>query len=197
MDFLQLVNDTGSWIVGDSPAPYEETLTTSFEDLDVNSESIPLNGPTDLPYYKIRVMPTGSAQRIIFTNYKIDFLFATIGGCFIFFFLIFSCFGRAFNEYLYKAKLADVLYDEDNENESFGTYIKRYLNLPCCKDEVIQKIETDLDTIRLAQKVDNCYHLSTVGYSSLVEKNLSLVFLKERIKEDDLVILKEEEEEEE
>ena len=66
------------------------------------------------PYYKLKIAVSGKVKRIMFSSYKIDFLFATIGGCFVFYFFFFGCFGKAFNNYKMKVKLAEVLYNEDS-----------------------------------------------------------------------------------
>jgi hypothetical protein len=63
------------------------------------------------PYFRQKFIPTGRVNRFVFTSYKIDFLFATIGGCFAFYYFFFGCFGKAFNNYKIKVKLAEILYD--------------------------------------------------------------------------------------
>ena len=55
-------------------------------------------------------MGNGSTDRVIFTNYKVDFLLATIGGCFMFFYIIFGCFGQCYNQYRFKKLLSARLY---------------------------------------------------------------------------------------
>jgi hypothetical protein len=79
-------------------------------------------------------------NRFVFTSYKIDFLFATIGGCFVFYYFFFGCFGKAFNNYKIRVKLAEILYDEAS---TFATGFKAFLiwlRIPCCREEVLAKI---------------------------------------------------------
>ena len=120
--------------------------------------------PSADPYYRLKIVANGSTERIHFTNYKIDFLFATIGGCFMFFFIIFGCCGRCFNHYRLRSHLANMLYLEDETKTSFFRRLCRCLNFPLCSDALMKKISNDLNAINLVQSVENCYHLSTAPY---------------------------------
>ena len=88
----------------------------------------------------LKIKATGKTDRFVYSNYKIDFLFATIGGCFLFYFLIFSCFGRWRNEESVKSKLAEELYGESTKDISFLRSCWRVLTMSCQNDEVLKKI---------------------------------------------------------
>ena len=131
--------------------------------------------------YKVKIKLSGEVLRIIKSNYKLDFLISTIGGCFMFFYLIFGCFGKMINNYFMKARLAKELYSETDESETFSGCLKACLKccrMPCTDKSVIQKIQRDLDYISMAQKVDNMYKLSSVFHNSLSTRQLSLIYLK-------------------
>lgn len=58
------------------------------------------------------------------------------------------------------------------------------LRLPCSDSKkFLQKINSDVDSIYLAQRIDTLYKLSSGFHDSLEAKNLSLVYLKEVVKE--------------
>lgn len=94
--------------MGDYPAPTKQILSKSYTQTRSHLKSI--SHYTE-PYYRLKISTSGKVQRIIFTSYKIDFLFATVGGCFIFFFFFFGCFGKAYNNYRMKVKFAEMMYN--------------------------------------------------------------------------------------
>ena len=59
------------------------------------------------------------------------------------------------------------------------------LKIPCVDNAVMKKMEEDLDLINCVQRVENCYNLSSAFYPNLESRQLSLVFLKAIIKEQD------------
>lgn len=78
-----------------------ETLSSPHAGPDITTESV----ESVNPYYKLKIQANGVVSRVLLTNYKVDFLFATIGGCLMFFFLFFGCLGRWYNQYSLKARL--------------------------------------------------------------------------------------------
>lgn len=94
--------------MGDYPAPTKQILSKGRTQTRSHLKTITDSNDA---YYRLKISASGKVQRIIFTSYKIDFLFATVGGCFIFFFFFFGCFGKAYNNYRIRVKLAEMLYN--------------------------------------------------------------------------------------
>lgn len=68
-----------------------------------------MNAEGDLDFKAI-FRTKGETIRIITTNYKVDFLLATIGGCVMFYFIVFGWIGKLYNNYKLRAKMAEELY---------------------------------------------------------------------------------------
>jgi hypothetical protein len=93
--------------MGDYPKPSIKSLTLE----PINSQSRYKSISSPKPFWKQKIIISGRVTRVVFSSYKIDFLFATIGGCFVFYYFFIGCFGKAYNNYKIKVKLADVLYN--------------------------------------------------------------------------------------
>ena len=52
------------------------------------------------------------------------------------------------------------------------------MGISYCRDKVLSKIENDMDSIRLAKKIDTLYRLSVVKFNNSLEKDLALIYLK-------------------
>lgn len=52
---------------------------------------------------------------------------------------------------------------------------------------VDEKIERDLDYLELTKKIDTCYKISSSLFSNIVEKDVSLIYFREKIDEAELV----------
>lgn len=165
------------------PPPRETYLNLDFQSY--QSRIVSVQNPD--PQYKLKVALSGKVSRVIFSSYKIDFLFAMIGGCFAFFFIIFGCIGKAYNHYNLKKKLAQTLYDENCVDISLFKAFCQSISLPFCGAPLLPKIQTSIDCVRLAKNVENVYRLSVAKYNNSLEKDLASIYLKERIKEDETI----------
>lgn len=93
---MELIDDWASWMMGSYPKPYKQTIGGSLEKTEIETQSLNVNST---PFYEFRFTINGNVQRVIFSSYKIDFLFTIIGGSFLFFYFFFGCFGKAYNLY--------------------------------------------------------------------------------------------------
>lgn len=109
-----MIDDWINWALGDFATPRQQVLSAYFENLQNRLVSV----TTKVPYLKFRLAISGRITRIILSNYKIDFLFAIIGGAFVFYYFVFGCFAKAFNNFKVKSKLAEILYSEKQQCEA-------------------------------------------------------------------------------
>lgn len=105
MQTLHIIDNTKAWLLGQYPAPSSVYLTSSPINAMVNKRSYSIDDPLGYPYFATKVSLSGIIQRTIFSNYKIDYLFSIIGGCFIFYHFFFGWIGIAYNRYNIKVKL--------------------------------------------------------------------------------------------
>ncbi len=110
MDTLELVNDQPNWMTGNATDNVTSYLSVDKATGKSQFTTYPSSGKA---FYRLKLTTSGKVQRIIFSNYKIDFLFAIIGGCFAFYFFFFGCIGKLYTNFQIRAKLAEILYDED------------------------------------------------------------------------------------
>ena len=60
--------------------------------------------------------------------------------------------------------------------------------IPCVDDRALEKVHQDLEFISVAQRTENMYKLSANFHEHLAAKQLSQVYLKEVIREDDPIL---------
>ncbi len=113
----------------------------------------------------MKILLTGKIKRVVFTSYKVYFLIATIGGCFVFFYAFFGSFGTGFNLFRVKVKLLGLLYGVRPRYISKVRSMAKWLKIPYIEDDkFITKIENDMNYINIAKMVDNAYRLSTTNF---------------------------------
>ncbi len=84
-------------------------------------------------------------------------MFAVIGGCFVFYAVAVGWLGVRYNRWKMRAKIAELLYNEDRDG--LWRAIKGIFG-GCCQDQVMRKVDYDIDCVRLAKRADNVYRLS-------------------------------------
>lgn len=58
------------------------------------------------PDFVFKIRPSGNKKSVIWRNYKIDYLLGIIGGVFAFWYFFIHYFGKRFNNFKVRAKLA-------------------------------------------------------------------------------------------
>ena len=96
------------------------------------------------PGYVLEFRPNGQVMQIIKRSYKIDFLLGLIGGSFLFWYFFVHFFAKLYNSYKIRAKLAEVLHQEDGYDESMMVHFLYLIQFPsklCCCLGIKQDIE--------------------------------------------------------
>lgn len=103
MDTLEFVNDRSNWVTGNA----SDNITTYLSVDEISGKSqFTTYTSSGKAFYRLKLSTSGKVQRIIFSNYKIDFLFAIIGGSFVFYFFFLGCIGKLYTNFQIRAKLA-------------------------------------------------------------------------------------------
>ena len=153
---------------------------------------------TNTLYYQIKIKGSSLQANIVIMTPKSDFILGIIGGLFVLMYSIFHWIGKVYNGYNFRARLAEVVYDEQSIYESF---LLKYLAIsplpiclfPSCFDikyaisrmrQVDKKIINDLDYLWLVKYMKNCFYLSSVLFNRNEQRHLSLVYVKEKVDEE-------------
>lgn len=138
----------------------------------------------------MRVRPSGNLTKIILTGYTLPMILGMIGGVFFICYVVFHLFGKCYNGYNMRMKLAHQLYDEDAYNHSFihksCYFLSSYFCCKKCKYASTRmkllnsKIKEDLNALEVVKTVYSLCKLSSIDYISAVEKDLVSVYFKER-----------------
>lgn len=147
--------------------------------------------PYSEPAYILEFRPNGQVKQVILRTYKIDFLLGIIGGTFLFWYFVINLLAKVYNSFKFRAKMAEILYQEDSYNSSILVCFLHLIKIPskilCCselKEDVIrmkavdEKIQRDLDLVNLVKKTENCYYLSSSLFHTIEERNLSLIYFR-------------------
>lgn len=138
MDSLHIIDDYQKWTMSGFSRPRLVYLTSQGRQIQSHLVSV----DSDYPFYDIRVKTSGRVNRVIFTSYKIDFLFAIIGGCFSFYYFFFNLIANAYSRYRLKVSLAQQLYGIRAQQISKWRSFLRWLGLCCvAEDKTIQLVE--------------------------------------------------------
>lgn len=126
---IELLDDTSKSFLRTPPKTIERTMAySSFGD---RNEQRKGNATAD-PAYILEIRPNGQLQQIILRSYKIDFLLGIIGGVFAFWYFFVHFFAKAYNAYKARAKLAEVLHQEDGYDESMFVHFLYLIKVPSC-----------------------------------------------------------------
>ena len=155
-------------------------------------------------YYEVRIKSSSNQINYILSTKKADVIGGIIGGIFVLMYALFHWIGKLYNSFNVRAKLAEEIYYEESINES---PINKFLTivpaptclLPSCfhiRNDVMRmrqiekKINNDLNYVWLVRYVDTAFNLSSALFDRLQAKNLSLVFVKDKIEESEPVVNK-------
>jgi hypothetical protein len=106
----------------------------AFTDFGDRNEQKKGNPDVD-PAYVLEFRTDGQVKQFIKRSYKIDFLLGLIGGCFLFWYFFVHFFAKFYNAYKIRAKLAEVLHQEDGYDESMLVhclYLMKFPSALCC-----------------------------------------------------------------
>lgn len=66
---------------------------------------------TDTPTYSFSVRLGSGQTAYSITQKKADFILGVVGGVFLFWWALLHCFGQAYNRFVFRARLAKILYE--------------------------------------------------------------------------------------
>lgn len=186
LDRIQLLDSYKAKFVGAPPELLEETICTSRYQAGEVTKSF----NSSSPYYELRVRPSGTLTKVILTGYTLPMILGLIGGVFFICYVVFHLFGKCYNGYNSRMKVALEVYNEDAYNHSFIHKSCYFLSsFFCCKKckyastrmkLLNSKIKEDLNAMEVVKAVYSLAKLSSISYNSAVEKELLGVYFKER-----------------
>ena len=110
MDSIEIVDDTDNSFIRSAPVILEQAFASNG----YTEKPLIRSVESDTPHYDIKIRPSGSKTRYIKRNYKIDFLFGVFGGVFLFWYFIIHFFGKAYNSFKTRQRVAEVIYDDES-----------------------------------------------------------------------------------
>ena len=129
---VELLDDTEKSFLRNPPKRLVKTM--AFDNSNDRTEQRKGNPSAD-PAYVLEFRPNGRVMQVIKRSYKIDFLLGIIGGCFLFWYFFVHFFAKFYNSYKIRAKLAEVLHQEDGYDESMLVHLLYLMQFPsslCC-----------------------------------------------------------------
>lgn len=102
VDQMRLLDSASKRFVGIQPPLLQQTITASQYQQAANVRGI----IASLPYYEVRVRPSGRVINVYLKATTIDFLLGIIGGITTIFWGLFHCFGKTYNHFNIRLTLA-------------------------------------------------------------------------------------------
>jgi hypothetical protein len=155
------------------------------------------------PSYRFKVKLNQASTDYTLTQKKIDWILGIIGGVFVFWYAIIHLLAGLYMKFNFNSYVAKIVYGEEGYDNFLIKKILAMLRIPRCllprcwelKKEVNRmqlvndKIEHSLSHLTLLKYTDNCFRLSSAFFSRLEAKNFSLLYFKEKIFEDEMVVI--------
>lgn len=102
VDQIQLLDDRSKSIMRKPPFVLQQSISS---DKFLNNEySRSVFNATG--YYECRIRPSGNVKRVFLITYNIDYLIGIMYGCLFLFFAVLHCFGKCYNNFNARARLA-------------------------------------------------------------------------------------------
>lgn len=105
---MRLLDSSSKRFVGIEPPLLQQTITTSQYQQAANIRGV----SASLPYYEVRIRPSGRVLNVYLKGTTIDVLLGMIGGIFTIFWGLFHCFGKTYNHFNLRHYLAKEVYNE-------------------------------------------------------------------------------------
>jgi hypothetical protein len=196
IDEVRVLDDTQNWFLRRQPTVRAQGVAANTNTLYPLARNVPGS-----PYLEVRMQPSLNQVNYLQTTPKADFILGVIGGVFVLWYALLHWLGKVYNGFRVRARLAEMVYYEESINESPLNKLLAIAPLPACllppchhiRSDVVRmrqvdkKIQNDLNYLWLIKHVDNLYLLSSSLFQGLPAKNLSLVFLKDKVDENEEV----------
>lgn len=192
-EVVQIKDNAGNQFMHGDSRLVEQQIDVNVETSKWNIRAWEMNSPS----YVFQVKPSQSRSVFTLSQRKIDFILGVIGGVFVFWYAIVRFIGHAYNRLNFSLVVAREIYDEQVYDYCFATKLLAALRIPIClvpnccglRADVARmkglkgKIDRSLNHLGMVKYTDIVYQLSSSFFGVKAAKNLSQIYLKEKINE--------------